>query len=302
MKAIVNVTENWGIGSENRLLVSISADLRRFRALTEGKTVVYGRKTLETFPGGKPLKNRRNIIMSTNRAFAVEGAEVVHDLWELFDTLRGVPTDEVFVIGGASVYSLLLPYCSEVLLTRTDVELPADRFFPNLDCMPSWKKANVSETFREGEIEFRYEDYVNLSFAGSHQRGEAKTDILGKWKTTEFYIATDDGIRVFTPDTLPSAEEYEMLATLAKALIEFMPDGTVNYLLPLPEDARELAQSQGLEYRDGFAVVDSTEWKEQGGTLYCEFGMECEETGTFTEITVLPDGRLLLSGFVLERI
>lgn len=162
MKAIVNVTENWGIGAGNRLLVSISADLRRFRALTEGKTVVYGRKTLETFPNGKPLKNRRNMIMSTNRVYAVEGAEVIHDLPELFEALRDIPTDEVCVIGGEAIYALLLPYCEEVLVTKTRLELPADRFFPNLDKMAGWKKIRTSELLHEGEVEFCYEDYANL--------------------------------------------------------------------------------------------------------------------------------------------
>lgn len=162
MKAIVNVTENWGIGSGNRLLVSISADLRRFRALTEGKTVICGRKTLETFPGGRPLKNRRNIIMSTNQAYTVGGAVVVHDLTELFEALRGVPTDEVCVIGGEAVYALLLPYCSHALVTRTRATLPADRFFPNLDNLAGWEKESASETLSEGGLEFCYEDYVNL--------------------------------------------------------------------------------------------------------------------------------------------
>lgn len=163
MKAIVNVTENWGIGSGNRLLVSISADLRRFRALTEGKTVICGRKTLETFPRGKPLKNRKNIIMSTNRAFTVEGAEIVHDLAELFEALRGVPTDEVCVIGGEAIYALLLPYCSHALVTRTRVTMPADRFFPNLDNLARWEKESASEMFSECGLEFCYEDYVNLN-------------------------------------------------------------------------------------------------------------------------------------------
>ena len=85
MELIVNVTKNWGIGFENRLLVSISADLRRFRQLTEGKTVILGRKTLETFPGGRPLKNRRNILLTANPALRVDGADIVHSEEALFD-------------------------------------------------------------------------------------------------------------------------------------------------------------------------------------------------------------------------
>ena len=88
MDAIVNVTENWGIGLKNRLLVSISADLRRFRALTEGKTVVLGRKTLESFPGGLPLKNRTNIVLTRNENYKVKDAIIVHSIEELMEEVR----------------------------------------------------------------------------------------------------------------------------------------------------------------------------------------------------------------------
>lgn len=161
MKAIVNVTENWGIGLGNRLLVTISADLRRFRALTEGKTVILGRKTLETFPNGKPLKNRRNIIMSTNAALSVAGAEVVSSLPSLFALLRNVDSDAVCVIGGESVYRALLPYCSEASVTKTMSCPPADRFFPNLDELPQWTAVSRSEILTENDRNYQFIDYVN---------------------------------------------------------------------------------------------------------------------------------------------
>lgn len=161
MDAIVNVTENWGIGLKNRLLVSISADLRRFRALTEGKTVVLGRKTLETFPNGKPLKHRRNIIMSTDSAYTVEGAEVCHSLPELFTMLQDINKDEVCLIGGASLYEALLPYCSHVVATKTYLTLPADRFFPNLDELSNWHITARSELQEENGIRFQYFVYEN---------------------------------------------------------------------------------------------------------------------------------------------
>ncbi len=163
MDAIVNVTENWGIGLKNRLLVSISADLRRFRALTEGKTVVLGRRTLETFPDGKPLKRRRNIIMSTDPAYTVEGAEVCHSLPELFALLKDIDTDKVCLIGGASLYETLLPYCSRIVATKTYLTLPADRFFPNLDELPNWHITAQSELQEENGIRFQYFDYENRS-------------------------------------------------------------------------------------------------------------------------------------------
>ena len=95
MDAIVNVTQSWGIGFENRLLVSIPEDLKRFRALTTGKTVILGRKTLETFPGGKPLKYRRNLVLSADLSFRPEGAEVFRSEAELRALLRRETEDKI---------------------------------------------------------------------------------------------------------------------------------------------------------------------------------------------------------------
>lgn len=163
MELIVNVTENWGIGLENRLLVSISADLRRFRQLTEGKTVILGRRTLETFPGGRPLKNRRNILLTANPDFRAEGAEIVHSEQELFVVLRTLPREELCVIGGASVYRLLLDYCDAARVTKTGLVCNADAFFPDLDAAENWRIAAQSEMQEENGLRFRYVDYVNLT-------------------------------------------------------------------------------------------------------------------------------------------
>jgi len=159
MDLVVNVTENWGIGMENNLLVTISADLKRFRQLTTGRTVILGRKTLDTFPSGRPLKNRRNLILSGNPNYAVEGAEVVHSLEELKAAIQ--PDEPVSVIGGASIYELLLPYCSKARITKTLLTVPADRFFPNLDELSGWRVAEASEVLEENGIRFQYVDYVN---------------------------------------------------------------------------------------------------------------------------------------------
>lgn len=158
MNLIVNVTENWGIGFENKLLVSISADLKRFAKLTTGKTVVLGRKTLETFPGGRPLKNRRNLILSTNPAYTVEGAEVVHSLEELLEACKG---EDVCVIGGASIYEALLPYCQTAQITKTYGQYQADRFFPDLDALDNWEVVHTEPMLEENGIHFQYIDYGN---------------------------------------------------------------------------------------------------------------------------------------------
>ena len=160
MDLVVNVCENWGIGKDGNLLVSISADLKRFRQLTTGKTVILGRKTLSTFPGGRPLKNRTNYILSTS-SIPVEGAEVFPNLDALFAQLGQWNTDLVSVIGGASVYEALLPYCTRAYVTKTFLSPKADTYFPNLDKLANWSIIKEGPILEENGIRFQYLDYVN---------------------------------------------------------------------------------------------------------------------------------------------
>lgn len=160
MELVVNVTENWAIGKGGDQLVYISADLKRFRQLTTGKTVILGRKTLATFPGGRPLKNRTNLILSAS-GVTVEGAEVFPDHPSLLEHLKGLDTDLISVIGGASVYEALLPYCKTAHITVTYGDYEADTFFPNLDTMENWSVTETGELLQENGVSFRYVTYVN---------------------------------------------------------------------------------------------------------------------------------------------
>ena len=141
LSAIVAVCDDWGIGIDGGMLVSNRDDMRHFVACTTPGTVVMGRKTLESLPGGRPLKGRRNVVLTRDASFAREGAEVVHSLDE---ALAAVERDErVWVIGGDSVYHALLPYCSRAVVTKNHCVRPADSFFPNLDADPAWEVADV---------------------------------------------------------------------------------------------------------------------------------------------------------------
>lgn len=165
MRAIVNVNPRWGIGKENQLLVRIRADMRRFRALTMGNTIVIGRKTLATFPNGQPLPNRDNIILTHDRTFSADHAIVCHDLAALRDTIADRDPDLVFVCGGEQVYRLLLPYCNHALITLTYTDATADRFFPNLSLLPNWVLTEVGDKQYEGETAFRFLTYTNIDTA-----------------------------------------------------------------------------------------------------------------------------------------
>ncbi len=145
MNAIVAVDNNWAIGCKNSLLVRIPADHKNFRQETTGKVVVLGRKTLETFPQGMPLQNRTNIILSTNPDYRVKDAVVVHSKEELDAELKKYPTEDVYIIGGESVYRMMLPACDVVHVTKIDHDYEADAYFPNLDSDDAWEITAESE-------------------------------------------------------------------------------------------------------------------------------------------------------------
>lgn len=160
MDLIVAIDQNWAIGRGGDQLVYIPADLKRFKAITTGRTVILGRKTLATFPGGRPLKGRRNLILSRTPGFAPEGAEVFPDLEAL---LAAAPADAC-VIGGESVYRALLPHCDRAWVTKIEAAYPgADAFFPDLDSDPAWTvEAEESPLEHEG-LPFRYVTYRRIS-------------------------------------------------------------------------------------------------------------------------------------------
>ena len=145
MNLIVAVDENWAIGYKNELLIRIPADMKMFRQETTGKVVVLGRKTLETFPGGQPLKNRTNIILSTNKDYKVKDATVVHSIDELLEELKNYADEDIYIIGGETIYRQMLPYCNVAHITKIDRSYEADAFFPNLDEDPDWEVTAESD-------------------------------------------------------------------------------------------------------------------------------------------------------------
>ena len=139
MNMIVAVDSNWAIGNKGQLLISIPADHKMFRNETTGKVVVLGRKTLATFPNSQPLPQRQNIILSSKEDYSVKGAVVVHSIDELLEELKQYPSEDIYIIGGETVYRQMLPYVDTVHVTMIDREYDADAYFPNLDKDDEWK-------------------------------------------------------------------------------------------------------------------------------------------------------------------
>ena len=159
MNIIVAVDKNWAIGCNNKLLVSIPSDMKFFRETTTGNVVVMGRKTLESFPNGMPLKNRTNIVLTGNRDYQVKGAIVVHSMEELLEELKKYNSEQIYVIGGDSVYRQMLPYCDVAHITKIDHAYVADTHFPNLDEDPEWEMTKISEEQTYFDLEYVFTIY-----------------------------------------------------------------------------------------------------------------------------------------------
>ena len=155
MYLIAAVDQNWAIGYQNKLLARISPDLKRFKTLTLGHPVLLGRKTLETFPGGKPLPGRQNYILSTNRDCKVENALVLHSLEEA----KGACPADTFVIGGAQVYREALGWCDTAYITKIHAAFEADAWFPDLDALPEWELAEEEPPLESDGLTFHYATY-----------------------------------------------------------------------------------------------------------------------------------------------
>ena len=166
MELIVAVDREWGIGYKGDLLARVRGDLRHFRELTAGKTVICGSNTLLTFPGAKPLKNRKNIILHPDPSFAVEGAQIVHSIPELLSYTEEHKEEKFIVIGGASVYRQLLPYCSFAYVTKFDRSFDKDVYFDNLDEDPDWSLLRTEAPLYSGAgdtvdgMPYRYTVYI----------------------------------------------------------------------------------------------------------------------------------------------
>ena len=163
MNIIVAVDKNWAIGYQNKLLNSIPEDMKFFRETTTGHVVVMGRKTLESFPNGRPLKNRTNVVITRRQDYEGPGAVVVHSVEEALEYLKRFKSEDIYVIGGASIYEQMLPYCDVAHVTVMDYAYQADTWFPNLDKMEDFVVAADSEEKTYFDLEYCFKMYVRKS-------------------------------------------------------------------------------------------------------------------------------------------
>lgn len=156
MNIIVAVDKKWGIGNKGKLLVSIPRDKKLFREETTGKVIIMGHNTLLSLPGSQPLAGRKNIVLSRDKSLSIKGATVLNSVDACIDYLRknNIKDNDVFVIGGESVYNDFLPYCDVAHITYIDYEYEPDRHFLNLDISNEWSL--VLETEEETYFDIPY--------------------------------------------------------------------------------------------------------------------------------------------------
>lgn len=162
MNTIVAVSSDWGIGKGDDLLFHIPEDMKFFRTTTSGKVVIMGRKTLESFPNKAPLKNRVNIVITRDPDYKVEGAIVVNSIDQAVEAasgLEGYGEDDIFVIGGDSIYGQMLPLVDRAYVTRIEASKEADAFFPNLEDSDEWILDERSELKEHEGLEFYFATY-----------------------------------------------------------------------------------------------------------------------------------------------
>ena len=162
MNLIAAVDKNWAIGKNNQLLVRIPMDQKFFRETTTGKVVVMGRKTLESFPNGLPLKNRTNIVLTRNPKYQVKDAIVVHSMEALREELKKYNSEDIYIIGGEQIYKALVDECDVAHITKIEYEYDADAYFPNLDEKPEWKVVADSEEQTYFDLEFYFYKYEKV--------------------------------------------------------------------------------------------------------------------------------------------
>ena len=164
MVLIAAVDEEWGIGKDGKLLFSIPEDQKYFRDTTYGKMVVMGRKTLESLPGGKPLKGRGNIVLTSHDGSDLpEGLAVAHSSDELCSLISAYDPDDVFLIGGATLYREFLADCSRALITKVQGAYGADASIDDLDKMEGWELVKEGECKKYGPYRYRFCEYEHTS-------------------------------------------------------------------------------------------------------------------------------------------
>ena len=216
MKLIVAVDEKWGIGKDGDLLLSIPDDMRFFRETTRRAVLVMGYNTLMSFPNGRPLPFRMNIVLNNEDGVKAAGALICRSMEQLFGVLRDMNSDDVFVIGGGSIYRQLLPYCDTAYITKMRFNGEADTYFPDLDGLSEWSVVSESGIKEYNGIGYSFTEYRNSA--------PQSTGFSGVNSDMPAYFSKKTEISFTYPDRGDSAHRSE-LSTLLNAYFRPLSQG-----------------------------------------------------------------------------
>lgn len=162
LRAILHADSNWGIGKKNDLMFTLKKDMKFFRETTKGHVVAMGENTLISFPESKPLKNRTNIVLSQDPSHNYDGVINVHTFDDFLKRIKEFKENEdVYIIGGASIYRQMLPYYDEVYVTKVDAIGGAEVFFANLDEEENYELVSLSDPEEDNGYTIRFATYIN---------------------------------------------------------------------------------------------------------------------------------------------
>lgn len=194
MKLIVAVDEKWGIGKNGDLLLSIPDDMQYYRATTRGKVVVMGYTTLLSLPNSKPAPARLNLVLADIPDLRISGAVVCGSMEQLHQVIGCFEPDDVFDVGGGSMYRQLLPYCHAAHITKMRFDGEADTYIPNLDELPEWSVESESEVKEHDGIRYSFVEYQNASptpLPEYEQKSSAMSDYFKKKQPLELALPED---------------------------------------------------------------------------------------------------------------
>ncbi|MCT4542570.1 MAG: dihydrofolate reductase [Vallitalea sp.] len=161
MNLIVAVDNNWAVGYNGGLLTYLPGDLPYFKEKTMDKIIVMGRKTLESLPNGKPLKGRKNIILTRDKDFVCENAVICYSKDEVLEYIKQFNTEDVFIIGGSEIYNLFMNECNKAYITKIYEILKADKFINNMDKLNNWEITWKSDMQEHQGINYQWTLYEN---------------------------------------------------------------------------------------------------------------------------------------------
>ena len=275
MRFIVAVDEKWGIGKNRDLLLSIPGDMKYFRETTRRAVLVMGYNTLLSFPNSKPLPGRLNIVLADVPGLVVKGAVVCGSMEQLLALLQSFCSDDIYVIGGGSVYRQMMPYCDTAYITKMRFDGEADTFIPNLDEQPGWSAVEESAVTEYEGVAYSFVTYHNAAPVSLGFRGEdaQAPEVFVRKKEISFLLLQSDDPGYYADVAAWLRLRFYPLESGLSA------DGVARYL-----EKEEAARGSFLTYLQSKQLIAPSGEPQAVGTRGIELTVKREELDRITAV------------------